>query len=230
MDALQAWAAQLQWERLLELALVGLAAVLCITLHETCHGLAALLLGDPTARRMGRLSLNPMKHIDPMGLLLLVVARFGWAKPVPIDPRYFKNPKAGMAITALAGPAGNVLLCILATVLHTVFLVVRVAYEQAWAAYFAYFFNLVVVLSAGLAVFNLIPIPPLDGSKILFALLPEAAYWKLMRYERYVMPALMVLVLVGALDVPLNFLRNGLLTGLSVLAEWTMEAMGRIIS
>ncbi len=224
MDALLTWAAQLEWGRLLDLALLGAASVLCITFHETCHGLAALALGDPTARRAGRLTLNPIKHIDPLGLFLLVVARFGWAKPVPIDPRYFKNPKAGMAITALAGPLGNVLLCAVAAVLYSVFAFVEVAHGHSLAGYAAYFCNLVVILSAGLAVFNLIPIPPLDGSKVLFALLPEGVYWKLMRYECYVMPVLLVLVLAGALDGSLHILRDGLLSVMTELSvvTWTL--------
>ncbi len=230
MDALAAWAAQLQWGRVLELALLGLASVLCITIHETCHGLAALALGDPTAKRMGRLTLNPLKHIDPLGLLLLVVARFGWAKPVPIDPRHFKNPKTGMALTALAGPAANVALCMLSAVGFGIAAAAEAALAQSWLGYVRYFFNIVLLLSAGLAVFNLIPIPPLDGSKVLLALLPQSGYWKLMRYERYVMPVLMALVLTGVLDGPLDFLRSGLLELVLPLATWSARAMSYILT
>ena len=93
MNGFLDWLAQLRWEWLLETAVMAAAAILCITFHETCHGLAALALGDPTAKRAGRLSLNPMKHLDPMGLLMMLVAKVGWAKPVPIDPRRFRNPK-----------------------------------------------------------------------------------------------------------------------------------------
>ncbi len=225
MDGFAAWLAQLEWGGILELLVTAAAAVLCITFHETCHGLAALAMGDPTARRMGRLSLNPLKHVDPVGLAMLVIARFGWAKPVPIDPRYFRNPKAGMAITALAGPAGNVLLSALAAAGYTVSAFYALWLEQPALDVLSNFFYLTFYLSAGLAVFNLLPIPPLDGSKVLFSVLPEHLYWKLMRYERYGMLALMALLLTGVLDLPLNFLREGIIGLLAPISEWTLELL-----
>ena len=228
MDGLAAWAAQLQWGRLTELLVTAAAAVLCICFHETCHGLAALWLGDPTAKRMGRLSLNPMKHIDPMGLVMLVVAKFGWAKPVPIDVRYFKNPRAGMALTALAGPLSNVFLSAVAAAGYTASMFYAIYFELTFLETLAEFFFIVFYLSAGLAVFNLLPIPPLDGSKVLFALIPEKAYWKLLRYERYGMIALMVLLLTGVLDIPLNFLRDGLTGFLAPISQWTLELLSAI--
>ena len=228
MDDLAAWAAQLQFGRLTELLVTAAAAVLCICFHETCHGLAALWLGDPTAKRMGRLSLNPMKHIDPMGLVMLVVAKFGWAKPVPIDVRYFKNPRAGMALTALAGPLSNVFLSAVAAAGYTASMFYAIYFELTFLETLAEFFLIVFYLSAGLAVFNLLPIPPLDGSKVLFALIPEKAYWKLLRYERYGMIALMVLLLTGVLDIPLNFLRDGLTGFLAPISQWTLELLNAI--
>lgn len=228
MDGLAAWAAQLQFGRLTELLVTAAAAVLCICFHETCHGLAALWLGDPTAKRMGRLSLNPMKHIDPMGLVMLVVAKFGWAKPVPIDVRYFKNPRAGMALTALAGPLSNVFLSAVAAAGYTASMFYAIYFELTFLETLAEFFFIVFYLSAGLAVFNLLPIPPLDGSKVLFALIPEKAYWKLLRYERYGMIALMVLLLTGVLDIPLNFLRDGLTGFLAPISQWTLELLSAI--
>ena len=228
MDGLAAWAAQLQWGRLTELLVTAAAAVLCICFHETCHGLAALWLGDPTAKRMGRLSLNPMKHIDPMGLVMLVVAKFGWAKPVPIDVRYFKNPRAGMAITALAGPLSNVFLSALAAAGYTASMFYAIYFELTFLEILAEFFFVVFYLSAGLAVFNLLPIPPLDGSKVLFSLIPEEAYWKLLDYERYGMIVLMVLLLTGVLDIPLNFLRVGLTDFLAPISRWTLELLSAI--
>ena len=228
MDGLAAWAAQLQFGRLTELLVTAAAAVLCICFHETCHGLAALWLGDPTAKRMGRLSLNPMKHIDPMGLVMLVVAKFGWAKPVPIDVRYFKNPRAGMALTALAGPLSNVFLSTVAAAGYTASMFYAIYFELTFLETLAEFFFIVFYLSAGLAVFNLLPIPPLDGSKVLFALIPERAYWKLLRYERYGMIALMVLLLTGVLDIPLNFLRDGLTGFLAPISQWTLELLSAI--
>lgn len=225
MNALTDWLAQLEWERLLDLAVMAAAAVLCITFHETCHGLAALAMGDPTAKRAGRLSLNPLKHVDPVGLLLLVVARFGWAKPVPIDPGYFKRPKLGMALTALAGPASNVLLSAVAAAGYTVSMFYAVYLEQPALEWLGSFFYYIFFLSAGLAVFNLLPLPPLDGSKVLFSALPEDWYWRLMRYERYGMYALMVLLLTGALDTPLDHLRDGLIDLLVPISEWTLELL-----
>lgn len=225
MDGLAAWVSQLQFGRLTELLVTAAAAVLCICFHETCHGLAALMLGDPTAKRMGRLSLNPLKHIDLMGLLMLVVAKFGWAKPVPIDPRYFRNPKLGMAVTALAGPLSNVFLSALSAAGYMVSMFYAIELDLAFLETLAEFFNIVFYLSAGLAVFNLLPVPPLDGSKVLFSLLPEKAYWVLLRYERYGMLAMMVLLLTGVLDIPLNILRDGLTGFLAPISRWILELL-----
>lgn len=225
MDGFGTWLAQLRWDGLLDMLIVAAAAVLCITIHETCHGLAALALGDPTAKRMGRLSLNPLKHVDIFGLVMMVVARFGWAKPVPINPRYFKNPKAGMAVTALAGPVSNILLSALAAFGYTVSAFYALMLDQMALQYVADFFYYVFYLSAGLAVFNILPIPPLDGSKVLFSILPEECYWKLMRYERYGMFLLMGLLLTGTLDIPMNFLRGELIGFLAPISEWTLEML-----
>ena len=218
MDGFRAWLAQLQFDGVWQTAILVCASLLCITLHETCHGLAAYWLGDPTAKRMGRLTLNPLKHVDISGLLMMALFRFGWAKPVPIDMRRFKNPKAGMALTALAGPVSNVLLAFLAAICYLLCIGLY-AREQTTALYvLGLFFGYVEILSAGLAVFNIIPIPPLDGSKVLFALLPPKAYNWLMRYEKYGMFVLMALLFLGVLDVPLNFLRGGLIDGLDSVA------------
>ncbi len=196
---------QFDWAALLD-AVERLACVLiCLTVHETCHGLAACALGDPTARRQHRLSLNPLHHIDWLGLLSMLLCGFGWAKPVPVDMRYFKRPKTGMALTALAGPVSNFLLALLA-----MFAASRIA---AWAApgafalWLFYFLLDIAVLSIGLGLFNLIPIPPLDGSKVVFSLLPEKWYYTLMRYERY---GMLVLLLLMWLDVGDSFLTRAI--------------------
>ena len=187
--------------------------IFAITLHESAHGWAASKCGDPTAVRMGRVTLNPIPHIDPVGTiaipgaLLLMSAftgggglLFGWAKPVPVDMRYFKKPKQGMALTALAGPVSNFVLALLAL------LCARLVYHQ-YGALWDFIFDLLLTtayLSVGLGLFNLIPISPLDGSKVLFVFLPDSAYEKLMRYEKYGMIALLILVWLGVGDNVLN--------------------------
>lgn len=176
------------WDMLLRLA----AVLLCLTVHETCHGLAAYALGDPTARQAHRLSLNPLRHIDWFGLLMMFLAGFGWAKPVPVNPNYFKKPKQGMALTALAGPMSNFLLALIMLLAARIFCDVA-SYSEANQRILD-FILMVAILSIGLGLFNLVPIPPLDGSKVLFAVLPDRAYDQLMRYERYGMLVLFALV------------------------------------
>lgn len=172
-----------------------LAVLFCLTVHETCHGLAALALGDPTAKRQHRLSLNPLRHIDWFGLLMMLVAGFGWARPVPVNPNYFKKTRQGMALTALAGPASNLLLALL------LLIPARLIYTYAHYSVFNQtaldFLTSTAALSIGLGLFNLIPIPPLDGSKVLAVLLPERAYRWLMHYERFGIFALWLLVALG---------------------------------
>lgn len=191
------WAA-LDFGSLRDIILRLVAVLLCLTVHETCHGLAAYALGDPTARRARRLSLNPLRHIDWFGLLMMFTVGFGWAKPVPVNPNYFKKPKQGMALTALAGPVSNFLLALL------ILLGARIWYENAmWFEtnqLISDFIMRTVLLSIGLGLFNLVPIPPLDGSKILFAVLPDRTYDQLMRYERYGIIVLWALVFVGVGD------------------------------
>ncbi|MCI8526148.1 MAG: site-2 protease family protein [Oscillospiraceae bacterium] len=226
MDGLTSWLRQLQFDGLFETVLLVAASLLCITVHETCHGLAAYWLGDPTAKRAGRLTLNPIRHIDLMGLLMMALVRFGWAKPVPVDMRYFKNPRVGMAVTAAAGPASNVLLAFLALLLRSVLAYFCLRWpESAVLEYLLLFTWYVALISAGLAVFNLFPVPPLDGSKVLFSFLPDRAYLTLMRYERYGMLALMVLLLTGLLDAPLIILRDGLMAGLEAVTWWPLELL-----
>lgn len=203
----------MNWEGLCSALLTALAALLCLTVHELCHGLVAYRLGDPTAKEAGRLTLNPIKHIDPLGLILMITAKVGWAKPVPVDPRYFKHPKGDMALTALVGPVSNF-------VLAWVFLLlggglVRLAPLLPWSLPDWVFIVLggllqflvnAAVLSVGLGIFNLFPIPPLDGSKVFFSLFPDRVYFTVLRYERYVMFLMLAAVWLGWLDKPLSFL------------------------
>lgn len=181
---------------LLDAVLRMAAVLLCLTVHETCHGLVAYALGDPTAKSMHRLSMNPLHHIDWFGLFMMLAAGFGWAKPVPVDPRYFKKPKEGMALTALAGPVSNFLLAfLLIFISKTIYL--YAPYTVALDAIFTFCLYTAAPLSIGLGLFNLIPIPPLDGSKVVAVLLPDRAYGTLMRYERYGMLLLLALSFLG---------------------------------
>ena len=182
------------------------SVLLCLILHETCHGVAAFFLGDPTAKRNHRLSLNPLRHIDWVGLAAMVLTGVGWAKPVPVNPRYFKRPKLGMAITALAGPLSNLLLAL------WLLLGVRVMIDGNASMAWIEFLLDTAVLSLGLGVFNLIPIPPLDGSKIVAALLPDKQYNLLMRYERFGMLIIMLLVVFGALGGVMSRAITGIFT------------------
>lgn len=205
---LQTFFQQLDLTALLDMVQRVLAVLLCLTVHETCHGLAALALGDPTAKRMRRLSFNPIHHIDWLGLLSMFLCGFGWAKAVPVDMRYFKNPRAGMALTALAGPASNFLLSLLALFLAS--LIGRLP-GAALSGFLVWLFNFLVetaILSIGLGLFNLVPIPPLDGSKVLFSLLPERAYYTLMRYERF---GLLIMMVIVWLDLGGSYLSNAIL-------------------
>ena len=189
---------------LLEILLSAVPALVCITLHELSHGYVAYRLGDPTAKNAGRLTLNPIKHLDIFGFLMLVIAHVGWAKPVPVDMRYFEHPKRGMAITALAGPVSNFI--ITAVALFLMGLLTPLLNGGGMAAGIALeLLYLTAYLSLGLALFNLLPIPPLDGSKVLFSLIPDEAYMKLMRYERYGMIILVVLAYTGVTG---SFLSN----------------------
>ncbi len=206
----------------------AVAALLCLTVHELSHGAVAYVLGDPTAKDEGRLTLNPIKHIDPLGLLLMITAHVGWAKPVPVDMRYFKHPKRDMALTALAGPASNFLLAwvflLLANLLgHLLVLFSPSIGLSPWGLLPMLFLINAAVLSIGLGVFNLFPIPPLDGSKILFSFLPDKIYYTILRYERYIMILMLALVWVGVLDKPLSFLMVHLLRGLCFLSGMDFE-------
>ena len=183
------------------------AVLLCLSVHETCHGLAALALGDPTAKARHRLSLNPLRHIDWLGLAMMFVAGFGWAKPVPVNPNYFKHPKQGMAISALAGPASNFLLALLAMLISRL-IYLYAPYNAVWQTVFDFCLYTVAPLSIGLGLFNLLPLPPLDGSKVLAMFLPDRAYAVWMRYERY---GMLVLLVLSFANIGSSFISNAIL-------------------
>lgn len=202
--------------------LVSYAALIFVSLplHEFAHAFAAYKLGDETAKWNGRLTLNPLRHLDPFGTVMLVLCGFGYAKPVPVNPYYFRNPKKGMALTSLAGPLSNLAMAIASVGLFRIFClffdvtfedggiyVDNASYEIVSYAYM-FFINIFASINISLAVFNLLPIPPLDGSRIFSAILPDKWVYTLERYEQYITIGLFVLLLTGTLDVPLYFLRR----------------------
>lgn len=203
---------------LISFLLNGVAILFCLTVHELSHGLTAYYLGDPTAKDAGRLTLNPIKHIDIFGLLMMIAARVGWAKAVPVDMRNFKHPKRDMAITALAGPAANFLLALVAllilSLIYRGILLPGVGAVPTALFYGMEFLAYLAILSVGLGIFNLIPIPPLDGSKVLFSLLPQKAYYTILHYERYIMGAVLLLAFSGILSSPLSRMIGRVLKGM----------------
>ncbi len=176
--------------------------LIALMFHELAHGWVSIKLGDPTPRMQGRMTLNPLAHLDPVGTLLMILTGFGWAKPVQINPRYYKDPKKGMALTALAGPLTNFLLAVIAMLLYGIIFVIMVKTGlfvnsiNAMARLLMQF----VTLNLCFMVFNFIPIPPLDGSRILGIFLSNSAYFKLQQYERYSFIAIILLSATGAFD------------------------------
>ena len=172
-------------------------------IHEYAHALIAIKLGDQTPRLSGRLTLNPMAHISPMGAIMMLLCGFGYAKPVSVNPRNFKDTKKGMAITALAGPVANLLMGFVFIVASVFTLnLIKNPTEVHFAIF--YFFGFAGALNVNLAVFNLLPIPPLDGSRILQLLIPAKYYYKFLEYEKYVTIVVFVLILTGVLSEPLS--------------------------
>lgn len=219
MGSISTFLEHFELERLIFYVVRAAAALLCIVLHEMSHAAAALALGDHTAQQRQRISFNPIHHIDPLGLLLMITVGFGWAKPVPVDMGHFRNPRQGMALTALAGPVSNLLLAIVtlgaaSVMYHNVTLSGPALELLNWVFTFLLY---TTVLSVGLGLFNLIPIPPLDGSKVVFSLLPESSYRTLLHYERYLTIVLFALVFLGVLDAPLYAARQAVLSALCSL-------------
>ncbi len=192
---------------------------LVLPIHEFAHGWTATKLGDPSARYDGRLSLNPMAHIDWMGAACILLFGFGWAKPVRVNARYFRNPKRDMAITAAAGPLSNLVMGFLFMFLSYATYVAAVRLDFGLLSYLISFFYFVAQINVALAIFNLIPIPPFDGSRLLSAFLPDRHYYKLMQYEQYFMIGVFVLLFTGILDRPLSMLNAAVLSGMERLVS-----------
>jgi len=207
--------------RLFGILLTVPAALISIAVHESAHGYVSYKQGDPTARNLGRITLNPLKHFDIMGFICMVLFRVGWAKPVPVNPRYYKNPRRGMAITAAAGPVSNIIMAFIGVIgyelVGLIFREMNTAYYICVTIYM--FFQVFASLNVFLAIFNLIPVPPFDGSRIAYIFMPPKAYFGIMKYERYIMLGMIAILWLGVLDTPLDFLSTSILNGM----EWLVE-------
>ncbi|MBE6652091.1 MAG: site-2 protease family protein [Ruminococcaceae bacterium] len=208
--------------------------LMALSVHESAHGYAAYKLGDPTARNLGRITLNPVKHFDLFGFLSMLVFHIGWAKPVPINARYFKKPRRDMAITGAAGPLSNVCLALIhLAILRIVMIFITNAVlggritSELWMivlSLIVYLLYMGVIMNIVLAIFNLIPIPPFDGSRIFYAFLPPKWYFGVMKYEQYIMIGCIIfLFLLSRLGInPLASLESWMINGL-----FTVTGMGR---
>jgi Zn-dependent protease len=187
--------------------------LISLPVHEFSHAFAAYKLGDDTAKKMGRLTLNPIKHLDPMGAILMIFTGFGWAKPVPINPNNFKNRKTGFALSALAGPVSNLILAYLSIVILRALSLSPTRIPGLFLFYLA-------ILNIGLGVFNLLPFPPLDGSRIFSLILPEKQYFKIMKYEGVFFLALFILMQFSFFDSIIGAIQNFAFNALWFLTGW----------
>ncbi len=199
-------------------ALLSIPSVLiALSFHEFAHGFSAHLLGDPTAERQGRLTLNPLAHLDPIGAVVMLLFGFGWAKPVPINVGYFKNRKLGMALTTAAGPLMNFLLGIIGTIAF--FFVSRIPGNGLVLFVFMLLFQYFALLNFSLGFFNLIPLPPFDGSRILFVFLPDKIYFAVMKYERIIMIVFLILLWSDLIPFSTSNLSYACVSGILNLLE-----------
>lgn len=219
----------LDWSVPLQLLMNVIPALICITLHELSHGFVAYKLGDTTAKRARRLTLNPIKHIDILGLVMMVAFKFGWAKPVPVDMRNFRNPKRDMAICAIAGPLSNVIICCVFLFIFGLCFPFLHTNGSPIADSLNEMLYMTAYLSIALAIFNIIPIPPLDGSKVLFSVMSDEGYLKLMRYEKYGMILLIAILATDVLGNPLQDVTQFVFDKLFVFAEWGFNISSALV-
>lgn len=190
-----------------------------LPVHEYAHAFVSTKLGDDTARLKGRLTLAPLAHIDLIGALMILLVGIGYAKPVPVNPRKFKNPKVGMALTAAAGPVSNLIMALIFMILSNAATVAFGITSSVFLNVATLFFMFAAQINVGLAVFNLLPIPPLDGSRIINLIIPSKYYFKIMQYERYIILAVFALMFFGILDGPINFVSGVVMKAIYFIAE-----------
>ena len=199
-------------------------SLVALPIHEYAHGYAAYRMGDNTAYRQGRLTLNPLVHIDPLGTLALILFGFGWAKPVQINPLNFENPKKGMMLSALAGPLSNVGLAFISMIFYKLsYIPVYMGISGAFIMTVQTFLLYMISINITLAVFNFIPIPPFDGSRIATYFLPQRIYFKIMQYENIIFIGLLVILWLGFLDGPISFVSTsvtGILDFITRPIDW----------
>ena len=208
----------LNTEKILEYFVRLMIILLINPLHECAHAWSAYKLGDDTAKRKGRMTLSPFAHIDPFGALLLLFCGFGWAKPVPVNARNFKNPRKGMMLTAIAGPISNLIAALVGMIVFQILgSLMYEGYSFSGIGMIVFYF---IVINVNLCVFNMLPVPPLDGSRLMTYLLPpKAAFW-FIKNERFFYGIVMLLMITGILSIPLSFLSDLVLSGLSFLTSW----------
>ena len=215
---------------LLLINLASLAFVVFCTMpvHEYAHAWMAVRLGDDTPRLAGRLTLRPMAHIDIIGAIMILLVGFGYAKPVQVNMHNLKNGRKSFALVALAGPVSNLIMAFIFTFLQTLIYVLAVNFSMPIAVYtvLGSFFSFAASINISLAVFNLLPIPPLDGSRIANLILPSKYYFTIMKYERYIMIGMFVLLWTGVLTLPLSFLSGLVSSGISFIVKLPFELMG----
>lgn len=177
---------------IIQFIIMGISGVIAITFHEVAHGYVSYKFGDPTPKLHGRLTLNPLKHLDPVGVIMIFLIKIGWAKPVPIDPRYYQNPKRDLFLVAAAGPFTNLMLAILSSIIFT--FITKLQIVPIVIIFLRAFFSYMIIINTALFAFNLFPIPPLDGSKMLAYFLPDNLAYRYLSMETFGFVILIILI------------------------------------